>query len=202
MVETLPLHHLARVVSLLARGRMVAYPTGTSYALGVNALDAQALEYLTSFKQRPASKPYSVFLPAHGSERFVDMTESELRAMEALGDRPLTLLVKARPPLKHLMVDGRVGIRTPDHPFSKALMEVLPFPITATSANRSSEEAICALPDLERLAGTLRLYAVDGGKLVRCLPSTVARLERGRWTILRAGDVPPVTLDAVLKDRP
>jgi len=198
VLETLPLHHLARVVSLLAHGQVVTYPTGTSYALGVSALDRNALERLTALKQRPADKSYTVLLPRQDPERFIAWTAGEQRVFASLRDRPLTLLVTALEPLAHLAQEGRIGIRTPDHPFTRELAELLPFPITATSANRSGAEAACTLQALELLAHETRLYAVDGGSLVRRLPSTVAAREDARWRIVRRGELTETELTKVL----
>ena len=204
MLETLPLHHIARVVSLLSRGRIVAYPTGTSYGFGVHALDERALEQLRALKQRPEDKTYTVLLPEQHPERFVAWTNEERQVFAALRDRPLTLLVQTTDALQHLAKEGRVGVRTPDHPFTRELVTLAAFPVTATSANISGETPACTLTELEALAKEIRLYAVDGGSLVRCLPSTVAALESGRWRIVRKGDVTKQELEdaRILAHRP
>lgn len=202
MLETLPLHHFARVVSLLARGEIVAYPTGTSYGLGVNALDAKALERLSDLKGRPSEKTYTVLLPNRDPGRFVTLTALEERVFRALAARPLTLLVRAKQSLRHLSRDGRVGIRTPDHAFARELTTLLPFPVTATSANRSGAPAACTPEDLEGLARNRRLYVVEGGRLPRCLPSTVAARSTRGWQILRAGEVTATELTAAAEPAP
>lgn len=189
VLETLPLHHLTRTISLLAHGEIVAYPTGTSYGLGVNALDERAVRRLSDLKQRPEDKTYTVLLPQRNPERFVAWNEGEQRVFSALRDRPLTLLVQAKPPLAHLAKDGRVGIRTPDHPFTKLLVDLLPFPVTATSANLSGENTACSPGDIETSVKSVRLYAVEGGTLPRCASSTVASWNGSAWTIVRKGDV-------------
>jgi len=189
VIETLPLHHLTRAVSLLAHGQIVAYPTGTSYGLGVNALDERAIGRLSDTKQRPEDKMYTVLLPRNEPQRFVAWTEREQQVLARLQDRPLTLLVKAKPPLAHLAKEGRVGIRTSDHPFTKLLADLLPFPITATSANISGESAACSPSDIEALTQGARMYVIEGGTLPRCVPSTVASWNRTSWTIVRKGDV-------------
>lgn len=189
VLETLPLHHLTRVVSLLARGEIVAYPTGTTYGLGVNALDRRALERLSALKGRPDDMTYTVLLPEREPERFVAWSRDERLVFERLQPRPLTLLVAAREPLAHLAKDGRVGIRTADHPFTRALAELIPFPITATSANPSGAPAACAPGDLDALATNVRLYVVEGGRLPECLSSTVAAREGSRWKLMRKGEV-------------
>lgn len=199
MIETLPLHHVSRVISLLARSQVVAYPTGTSYGLGVNALDQHALEKLSAIKQRAEDKAYTVLLPGARPERFVLWTEEERRAFDRLKDRPLTILVRPTKALEHFAKDGRVGIRTPDHPFTRELARALPFPVTATSANSSGEPAAQSPEDLATLAGNTRLHVVDGGTLPARLSSTVARKDDGTWTIIRRGDVTTADLTGAAK---
>ncbi|MDP3685214.1 MAG: Sua5/YciO/YrdC/YwlC family protein, partial [bacterium] len=144
----------------------------------------------------------TVLLPERNPERFVDWTDEERRVFFGLQDRPLTLLVRAREPLQHLAQDGRIGIRTPDHPFTRELVTLLPFPITATSANVSAKAPACTVTDLEALAKEVRLYAVDGGSLVRCLPSTVAAWEKGQWRIVREGEVTKQELEETVAASP
>lgn len=197
MLETLPLHHLTRVVSLLARGQIVAYPTGTSYGLGVNALDTNALERLSALKQRLEEKTYTVLLPGKDPERFVAWTAEEQQVVRALFNRPLTLLVKAGEPLLHIAEDGLVGIRTLDHPFTRQLAELTTFPVTATSANVSGKPPARTPEDIAQMTGTLRVYCVEGGTLPEHLPSTIAVRRGTRWNLVRKGDVTAQELTAV-----
>lgn len=196
VIETLPLHHLTRVVSLLAHGRLVAYPTGTSYGLAVNALDRAALEKLSALKHRAEEKSYTVLLPRSEPDEFVTWVAGERRAFAVLADQPVTILVRAKEPLAHLARDGRIGVRTPDHPFTRELVTLLPFPITATSANCDGQSPARTLPEIERLAGTTHLFVVDGGQLPPRLPSTIAVLSDQQWEINRAGDVTAAELHA------
>ncbi len=198
VVETLPLHHFSRVVSLLARGAIVAIPTGTTYGLAVNATDPAALERLAALKGRPADKAFSVLLPSQHPERFVSWTTAERRALDHLRARPLTLLVKAKKALLPVAKDGRVGVRTADHPFTRELITLLPFPVTATSANRSGEAPACGPQDLGPLGRSERLVVIEGGVLPRGAPSTVARFVRGRVEILRQGEVTDKEIQAAL----
>lgn len=196
MVDTLPVHHLTRVLSLLRRGAIVGFPTGTTYGLGVNALDPHALERLRNLKGRNARKAFSILLPTKERETYVEISDRENAALDAFTDRPLTLLVKPRPPLTPLAKDGKVGIRTADHPFTKALADLLPFPITATSANVSGHPPATSLEEFEEAFpdADVELLVVDGGTLPKALPSTVAAWTGRDWNILREGDIRPSDL--------
>lgn len=189
MIDTLPVHHLSRVLSLLNRGEIVAFPTGTTYGFAVNALDAPALKRLTDLKGRSAEKAYTLLLPAAEIDTFVELAAQERTALEAFSSQPLTLLVKPRPMLTGLAKDGRVGIRTPDHPFMKELVGILKFPVTATSANRSGESPALSIEELMRTFKDATFMAVDGGTLPKRRPSTVSRWNNGQWEVIREGDV-------------
>jgi len=177
------------VLSLLSRGDIIAFPTGTTYGLAVNALDVAALKRLTDLKGRGAEKAYMLLLPAKEVDTYVELTEQEKTALQAFADKPLTLLVKPRPMLEALAKDGRAGVRTPDHPFTKELVGMLKFPVTATSANRSGEPPASSVEELMKAFPDASFMAVDGGTLPKRKPSTVASWNNGKWEIVREGDV-------------
>lgn len=189
MIDTLPIHHHSRVLFLLKNGEIVAFPTGTSYGLGVNALNKTALEKLTDLKGRGGEKAYSILLPTKEQEKYVDISAQEKNVLSKFIDKPLTLLVKPQPVLNHLAKDGLVGVRTADHPFTKTLVDLLEFPITATSANHTGENPAYSTDELLKMFASANFMAVDGGVLPKIAPSTVAKYDQGKWVILREGTV-------------
>ncbi|MDO8511874.1 MAG: L-threonylcarbamoyladenylate synthase [bacterium] len=197
MIDTLPIHHHSRVLFLLNKSEIVAFPTGTSYGLGVNALDKVALEKLAELKGRTGEKAYSILLPTKDKNKFVDITEQEIKVLEKFNDKPLTLLVKPQAILAHLAKDGRIGVRTADHPFTKGLVDLLEFPITATSANHTGENPAYSTDELTKMFTKETFMAVDGGKLPVNAPSTVAKFEDGKWIILREGSIKKKELEAI-----
>ncbi len=168
---------------------MVAFPTGTTYGLAVNVLNANALARLTDLKGRMPDKAYSTLLPSSSRETYVDLASQEGAALDTFAGRPLTLLVRARPVLAALAKDGRVGVRTADHPFVSELVGLLKFPVTATSANPSGQPPAYSIEDLTQVFPKASFRAVDGGILPKRPPSTVARWTGSAWEILREGEV-------------
>jgi L-threonylcarbamoyladenylate synthase len=196
MIDTLPIHHHSRVLFLLKKSEIVAFPTGTSYGLGVNVIDKVALEKLSDLKGRTGEKAYSILLPTKDKNKFVEISEQEKMVLEKFNDKPLTLLVKPQPILAHLAKDGKIGVRTADHPFTKALVDLLEFPITATSANHMGENPAYTIDELTKMFTKETFMAVDGGKLPTNAPSTVAKFEDGKWIILRQGSITKKDLEA------
>ncbi len=189
MIDTLPVHHLSRAAAILKAGDVLCFPTGTSYGLGANALSEPALAKLTALKGRDPEKSYSVILPEKNPGDFAEFTDAEKKALAAFACQPLTLLVKAKPPLKLIAKDGRAGIRTADHPFTKELAKALDFPFTATSANASGGAPAYSVDDLYRIFPRADFKAIDGGATQEKKASTVAAFVDGEWKVYREGAI-------------
>ncbi len=196
---------------LIAEGRVVAVPTGTSYALAADALQGWALQRVRILKNRPGEKSFTVFMDPRLWDTYLELSKAEREILQRLDNQALTLLVTPQPELAHLASNGRIGLRLIDHPVMAAIAEQAQVPLTATSANRSGGEACTTssciqnmwsgiVPD-DRLAeetprgatGTtynLSLAAIiDGGQLPASQPTTIARFEGEAITIIRQGQL-------------
>lgn len=204
--------NVAEASQFVKEGRIVAVPTGTAYALACDALAGHALQRLRILKQRPQEKPFTVFMSKQAVYLYINILIHEQELWEKYAGQPLTLLVEPKEPLKHLAQDGRVGLRMIDHSLMQALADATQVPLTATSANISgqppaydSETILKQWPGVQedgptspsglRGAGTtynLSLAAIlDGGKLPQNPPTTIARLDGEKITIIRAGALQP-----------
>ncbi len=193
----------------ITSGRLVAFPTGTSYGLAADTLQGWALQRLRQIKQRPAEKTFTVFMREGLYEDFLQLTSEERALLKKMAGKPLTLLVKPTDELAHLAQDGRVGLRVIDHPLMQQLAEVVTEPLTATSANLAGQPPCYSLAEIERAfsnplpndrlgevnprgaTGTtydLSLAAIlDGGTLPHQEPTTIAKFERGKIIVVRPG---------------
>jgi len=104
---------------------------------------------------------------------------------------PLTVLMRAKPGLAPATIgpDGLVGVRVPKHDVALALTRTCGHAVTATSANRSGQQATAdpdevaaALPDLDLL--------IDAGRAPGGLPSTLVDLSGDAPRLVRAGAIP------------
>lgn len=210
----------SKAAAIIKQGRLVAFPTGTSYGLAADALQGFALQRLRNLKGRPGKKSFSVFMRDALWDKHLSLTAAEQAVCREFAGRPLTVLVKPRSSLSHLARDGRIGLRLVDHPLMDQLALSVDVPLTATSANRSGESPCFSpacvrvafpnpLPD-DRLGEAdprgasqttydLSLGAIlDGGELPRSLPSTIARITNGRVHIIRPGALPREAIEAAL----
>src|SRR5438132_5350452 len=104
---------IAEAAAALARGQVVAFPTESSYGLGVDALSSQALSALFAVKARDAGKPPPILISDDAMLKLL-VARVPARARELMArfwPGPLTLVLPALPSLPAALVaDGGVGV--------------------------------------------------------------------------------------------
>jgi len=173
-----------RAADALRAGGVVAFPTETVYGLGVRLGDAAARRRLTALKGREPGKPFQLLLAGvpQALELAPDMPEAARRLAEAFWPGPLTLVVRD--------VRGKwQGLRVPDHAVPRAIARRLGGALLATSANRSGEAPAVRAEEIARLFGDRLTLIIDGGAVGRGRPSSVVKVWRRKWALLREGAI-------------
>jgi len=182
---------------VLANGGAVAFPTESTYGIGVDALCLPALERLFALKGREPGKPPPILIsdPAMLELLVARVPERARRLMARFWPGPLTLVLPARAGLPEPLVsDGGVGVRRSPHALATQLVAAFGRPVTATSANLSGQPAAVEAAEVRAVFGA-ELHILDGGRAPGAPPSTVARVaDDGTLTILRAGALDPARL--------
>ena len=134
---------IKKAVDILMRGGVIAYPTGTVIGFGCDLFNKKAVEKVYQIKGAKKNKPFS-FLCADLSEisRFAIVSDTPYRIMRRLVPGPYTFVLEATREVPKLCQDRRktVGIRVPEHPVARAILEELGRPIISTSAKRGDDE--------------------------------------------------------------
>jgi len=184
---------IARAAAVLRDGGLVAFPTETYYGLAVDPFNEQALERLFTVKKRLRLKPVLVLL---AERRQLGLLAAEIPGIaRPLMDRfwpgPLTLVFPARPELPALLTGGTasVGVRQSPHPLATGLVRAFGAPITATSANRSGEEAAVTGEEVRRLFGAEVDLVLDGGATPGRTGSTLIAVTRQGIRPIREGRI-------------
>ena len=180
---------LSKACEVLESGRLVALPTETVYGLAARADDASALARLAEIKGRPKDIAFTWHVgTAEAIERFPDLSPAARRLAERYWPGPLTLVLPSVPPgLELASRDGWTGIRYTAEPFARALCAHAEFPLVMTSANRHGEPAAVEPAELASLDASQLGLIVDGGRTRLQESSTILRLGRGRFELLREG---------------
>lgn len=197
-----------RVASLLRRGGVVAVPTDTVYGLIADALRADAVRKVFRIKARSHAKAMPVFVRDVATARQYAYLERELLPLlEELWPGPTTAVLRKRDAVPDLVTGGAksVGLRVPDHPFIRALLERYPHPFTGTSANLSGSEPARSAVEVQHAFKDhvpRPDLIVDAGPLPASPPSTVLDLTNHRNPkILRMGAITKGELDSILWQR-
>lgn len=192
------------IAAVLEEGGAVVLPTETQYGLAVRADRDGALKQICQIKCRDSNLRPALFVKdMQMTAAFCHISPEAERLADHFLPGPLTLVLPVVPGQTAVSMDfvseQGVGIRISSSPLVRAVMHAVPFPVTATSANKSGMIAPRSVDDIrESLGEAVDLY-VDGGNSRGIVPSTVVRVA-DTIDFLRHGAVPESEIRAVLKE--
>jgi len=182
-------------------GGIVAIPTDTLYGLAVDPFHADAVARLFALKGRDAARAIPLIAADLEQVRlyFGALPPIGARLAERFWPGPLTILLPAPLALAAAISSGtgRVGVRVPDEPVSRAISKAADRPITATSANRSGQPATADPDEVERAIGADLDLLIDTGRTRGGAPSTIVDVTDGRLQLIREGAIPWTMLQDV-----
>ncbi len=192
---------IERAAKLLRDGGLVAFPTETVYGLGVNALDARAVERLYAVKRRPAVNPLIVHVADTEAARALvaRWPAAAQRLADAFWPGPVTLVLEKRAHVPDVVTAGlpAVGVRVPAHPVALALLRAARVPVAAPSANRSTELSPTRAEHVVKSLGDDVDLVLDAGPCSVGIESAVIDLTGPRARLLRPGALDPGELARV-----
>jgi L-threonylcarbamoyladenylate synthase len=180
-------------VRLLENGGVIAFPTGSLYGLGADALNTDAVERVFTIKRRPLDKPLLILVPDRAVvfDLAAEVTPAAKRLMDRFWPGRVTIVFKALSvlPANLTVGSGKIGIRLPGHPVAKALVAAFGRPITGTSANPSGHKGCHQIAELDpKLIEQLALV-LDAGPLKEGIGSTVVDITGAEPIVIREGVV-------------
>lgn len=193
---------IGQAVEALRRGGLVAFPTDTLYALGADALAADAVERVLAVKGRARGKPLSVLVPSVDALGSLDVSLAAgvPEALRAFWPGPLTVVVQASGKFPAVLTGttGTVGLRVPAGPVAQAILAGFGSPVIGTSANKSGGPDPGDAKAVQRAIGGQIDLILDGGRVTLGVPSTVLDCTAAPARILREGAIPRAKLAAVI----
>lgn len=181
--------HISRVVDLLKRGGIVAYPTDTFYGIGCDIMNKKAIEKVYAIKQRNKTKPFSFICPdLKDIATYAKVSNMAYRNMKRLLPGPYTFVLSGTKMVPKIMLTKRrtAGIRVPDNQIALMLAQGLGNPIISTSAT-DPDGNVFEDPSLLHDYFDKRLDAVIDGGPVQNAPSSVISLLDDVPDIIRYG---------------
>jgi tRNA threonylcarbamoyl adenosine modification protein (Sua5/YciO/YrdC/YwlC family) len=196
-MRLIPKENLPEIAAEFVGGNIVIFPSETSYGLGCDATNQNAVDKIYSVKQRPGAKSLLIVVPGiEQAKKYlvwnatIDKLANKYWVKENL---PLTIVGKyAGENLARGVVskENAVAVRVTRDPWLKSLCEKIGSPIVATSANISGAGDIYdAKEAMTQFDGALTApdVIVDAGVLPRTLPSTIIDASENQIKILRQG---------------
>lgn len=187
---------------LLEQGELVAIPTETVYGLAANALDVVAVTKIFEVKRRPSFDPLIVHVPHAGATLpYVSSINDKAKVLaNAFWPGPLTLLLEKQPVVPDLVTAGlpTVGVRCPAHALTRSLLDVLPFPLAAPSANPFGYVSPTRPEHVDEQLGDKIAYILDGGVCEVGLESTIVGFENDDAVVYRMGGLSIESIQKVI----
>jgi L-threonylcarbamoyladenylate synthase len=192
-----PLHPQADLIDtavrILESGGVIAFPTGSLYGLGADALNAVAVDRVFAIKMRAPDKPLLILIPDRKVvfDLAAEVPPAAKRLMDRFWPGQVTIVFKARPGLPANLTagTGRIGIRLPGHPVARALVSAFGRPITGTSANLSGQGGCHNVDELDAMLIEQLDLVLDAGPLEEGIGSTVVDITGAEPIVIREGVV-------------
>ena len=184
----------------------MVFPTDTIYALGVDALNSDAVEYFFALKKRASTKPVSVFVSDFEMARAIaDISPQQQAILQQFLPGKFTFVLKqktyARLNERLSAYTDTIGVRIPDSLFVRTLVSLFGKPITASSAN------VSGLPAPNNIDAILAQFQqhhnvpdllIDSGTVADTTPSTIIDITHSTPKIIRMSATDPATMKNIM----
>lgn len=182
---------IANVVAEMIRGGLIAYPTDSGYALGWRSDNRKAAERVVRLRQIEGQHHFTYLCRTISDvSRFAKVSNWAHRLIRQLTPGPFTFILPAtsKVPRNHRNKrPATIGIRIPEHPVVRAILETIDEPILSSSLIvPGMEEEIFDTEDLyDAVHRDIDLF-VDAG-YCPLEPTTLIDLTGGEPRVLRQG---------------
>lgn len=182
--------NVREVAECLSRGGLVIYPTDTVYGLGCDIFQTTAIEKICRIKGiKPEKAQFSIICSdlSHLSDYAKPLSNPVFRLMKRCLPGPFTFILDANTKVPGSLTKKKktIGIRVPEHPVIRAIIQLKGNPILSTSVHDPEHpDEYSTDPELiaERFEG-LADIVIDAG-FCGTTPSTI---------IDCTGEIPEIT---------
>ena len=193
---------IQKAVDLLTAEQLVAIPTETVYGLAGNIFSEKAIKSIFSTKKRPFFNPLIVHIPSVNSldNIVTDIPEKAKKLANAFWPGSMTLVLKKSDKIPDLITANKntVAVRVPNHPTTLKLLQKLPFPLAAPSANPFGSISPTKAEHVEGYFKNDIKMVLDGGACTNGIESTIIGFENDEPVIYRLGALALEEIEAVV----
>lgn len=195
--ETPQARYVRQAVETLQDHGVVAYPTDSCYALACALGSKDAMERIQRIRDTDRHHFFTlVCRDLSEIARYAKVSNWQYRTLKSFTPGPYTFVLEATREVPRRLMNSRrrtVGIRVPQHPLVRMLLEALGAPLMSTTLHLPGDPhpMTDAQEIFERIGHRVDLV-LDGGNC-GLEPSTVVDLVGDRPAVLRAGKGDPTS---------
>lgn len=187
---------IQEAIQILRNGGIVIYPTETTYGIGVDPTNQNAVDKLLSYKAKRHRKPLSIAVCCREmAQKYVEINNIADNYYNNYLPGPITVVSRSKGKVAKFVEsqDKTIGVRIPDYQFILDLISKFQKPITATSANASYKKRPYKIEDIlsnisDKQKNLIDLI-IDAGELPKNDPSTVIDTVLNAGLVLRQGNI-------------
>ena len=185
---------IKQVIECLQSGGIIIYPTDTIYGLGCDLHNQRAIERICQIKGIKPKKANFAFIChdlSHISEYARSLSNATFRLMKKALPGAFTFILQATNKVPKILDNNRktIGIRIPEHPIPRIIVEKLGNPLITTSIQNDEDETIEYITEPELIYekfSSLVDIVIDGG-VGGFKPSTIVDCTSDSFEIVRQG---------------
>ncbi|BAK35794.1 hypothetical protein MLP_27800 [Microlunatus phosphovorus NM-1] len=182
---------IAKVVDLLHDDALVAYPTDSCFALGIQLGNADGIERIRSIRDLDKHHHFTLVCSDFAQlGQFVHLDTAVFRAIRGATPGPYTFILPATREVPRRMLHPKkrtVGVRIPDHKTTRALVEAMGEPLlSSTLLLPGDEEPMTQGWEIKDRLDHLVDAVLDSGDCGE-VPTTVVDFSTGAPEVLRVG---------------
>mgnify|MGYP003632017138 FL=1 len=193
---------IQKAIALLTNEELVAIPTETVYGLAGNIYSEKAIKSIFETKKRPFFNPLIVHISSVDELETIvsEVPEKAKLLAKTFWPGSMTLVLKKQKNIPDMITAGKdtVAVRVPNHPLTLELLQKLPFPLAAPSANPFSSISPTKPAHVERYFKNDIQMILDGGTCKNGIESTIIGFENGEPIIYRLGALSLEDIEAVV----
>ncbi len=182
---------IRRAVDIIREGRVIVYPTDSSYALGCQLDDKHAMERIRWIRQLEDTHNFTLVCKDLSQvSSFAKIDNEAYRLIRSLTPGPFTFILKATGEVPRRLQHPKrktIGIRLPENPIAKALLTELDQPLLSSTLILPGDEEALADPDEIRERVGKEVDLIISADHVGYAPTTIILMTEAMPQVIRQG---------------
>ncbi|MDQ0094548.1 L-threonylcarbamoyladenylate synthase [Paeniglutamicibacter psychrophenolicus] len=182
---------IAQAVELIRNGGLIAYPTDSCYALGAQIGNREALDRIRSIRQVDDKHHFTLVCKDFAQlGQYVEVNNKVFRNIKAVTPGSYTFILPATKEVPRRLMQAKkktIGVRIPDNPVVRALLDELGEPIlSSTLLLPGEEDPMTQGWEIKEALDNVIEGVIDSGEC-GTEPTTVIDYSSGEAVISRVG---------------